>query len=81
MARVTSEKAIKIIGSQFELVVIAGHRARQIDKGDPPRVDPRNDKSHVVAVREIEEGKYTKEEYYESLNAPTKIEKGEEDEY
>lgn len=84
MARITSQKAIQAIGgNQFLLIVMAAHRTRQLSTGRvKPLVDTKGDKWPVVAIREIEEGKYTKEEYYDELNGVTKeIEKDNDDEY
>ena len=53
MARVTVEDCIEKIPNRFELVLIAGHRARMIREGSPLTVDRDNDKDPVVSLREI----------------------------
>jgi DNA-directed RNA polymerase subunit omega len=53
MARVTVEDCIDKVENRFELVLLAGHRARQISQGAPITVDRDNDKNPVVALREI----------------------------
>ncbi|BCH25900.1 DNA-directed RNA polymerase subunit omega [Mesorhizobium sp. L-8-10] len=53
MARVTVEDCIDKVDNRFELVLLAGHRARQISQGAPITVDRDNDKNPVVALREI----------------------------
>ncbi|MCT8998927.1 DNA-directed RNA polymerase subunit omega [Chelativorans intermedius] len=53
MARVTVEDCIDKVENRFELVLLAGHRARQISQGEPITVDRDNDKNPVVALREI----------------------------
>src|SRR5690606_9864423 len=53
MARVTVEDCIDKVENRFELVLLAGHRARQIFQGAPITVDRDNDKNPVVALREI----------------------------
>ncbi|MEZ0283026.1 DNA-directed RNA polymerase subunit omega, partial [Methyloceanibacter sp.] len=53
MARVTVEDCIDKVPNRFELVLLAGHRARTISAGAQIAVDRDNDKNPVVALREI----------------------------
>ena len=53
MARVTVEDCIDKVENRFELVLLAGHRARQISQGAQITVPRDNDKNPVVALREI----------------------------
>ncbi|QPC87269.1 DNA-directed RNA polymerase subunit omega [Mesorhizobium sp. NBSH29] len=53
MARVTVEDCIDKVDNRFELVLLAGHRARQISQGAAITIDRDNDKNPVVALREI----------------------------
>jgi len=53
MARVTVEDCIDKVENRFELVLLAGHRARMISSGSQITVDRDNDKNPVVALREI----------------------------
>ena len=53
MARVTVEDCIDKVDNRFELVLLAGHRARQISSGAEITIDRDNDKNPVVALREI----------------------------
>ena len=63
MARVTVEDCLEKIGSRFELIVLAAKRARFLSlSGKEPRVDWDNDKTTVVALREIAAGKISKAE-------------------
>jgi DNA-directed RNA polymerase subunit omega len=55
MARVTVEDCIDKVENRFELVLLAGHRARQISQGAQITVPRDNDKNPVVALREIAE--------------------------
>jgi DNA-directed RNA polymerase subunit omega len=55
MARVTVEDCIDKVENRFELVLLAGHRARMISSGSQITVDRDNDKNPVVALREIAE--------------------------
>lgn len=56
MARVTVEDCLKNVKNRFELVIIASKRARQLMRGKDPKVEWDNDKSTVVALREIAAG-------------------------
>ena len=53
MARVTVEDCVEKVPNRFELVMLASHRAREIQSGSPVTVDRDNDKNPVVALREI----------------------------
>ena len=53
MARVTVEDCIDKVDNRFELVLLAGHRARMISQGEAITVERDNDKNPVVALREI----------------------------
>lgn len=55
MARVTVEDCVDKVPNRFELVLLAGHRARQISSGGEITVSRDNDKNPVVALREIAE--------------------------
>jgi DNA-directed RNA polymerase subunit omega len=55
MARVTVEDCVDKIPNRFELVLIATHRARELEKGADVTVDADNDKNPVIALREIAE--------------------------
>lgn len=60
MARVTVQDAVEKIGNRFNLVLVAARRARQMQVGGKdPLVPEENDKSTVIALREIEEGLIT----------------------
>ena len=57
MARVTVQDAVEKIGNGFGLVLVAARRARQMQVGGKdPLVPEENDKTTVIALREIEEG-------------------------
>ena len=57
MARVTVQDAVEKIGNRFVLVLVAARRARQMQVGGKdPLVPEENDKTTVIALREIEEG-------------------------
>jgi DNA-directed RNA polymerase subunit omega len=57
MARVTVEDCLKVVDNRFELVLVAAKRARQLMRGSvDSKVPWDNDKSTVVALREIAAG-------------------------
>ncbi len=62
MARVTVEDCLHAVDNRFELVLVASKRAHQLAKGfAEPQVEVDNDKPTVLALREIAEGKVTKD--------------------
>ena len=57
MARITVEGCLEKVPSRFELILLAAGRARQLSTTSrEPMVEWDNDKSTIVALREIEEG-------------------------
>jgi DNA-directed RNA polymerase subunit omega len=56
MARVTVEDCVTKVPNRFELVLLAGERAKELSMGAQPTLDRDNDKNTVIALREIEEG-------------------------
>ena len=67
MARVTVEDCIDKVENRFKLVLLAGHRARNIAGGQPLTIDRDNDKNPVVALREIAEQTVTPDDLEEDL--------------
>ena len=67
MARVTVEDCVEKVPNRFDLVMLAGHRSRNITAGAPLTVDRDNDKNPVVALREIADGTIGVEETHDSL--------------
>lgn len=66
MARVTVEDCVDKISSRFELVLLAGQRAREIAAGAPLTIDRDNDKDPVVALREIADETVTPDDLREA---------------
>ncbi|KAB2698009.1 MULTISPECIES: DNA-directed RNA polymerase subunit omega [Brucella/Ochrobactrum group] len=67
MARVTVEDCVDKVENRFELVLLAGHRARQISQGASITVDRDNDKNPVVALREIADETLSPDDLKEDL--------------
>ncbi|MDQ2070191.1 DNA-directed RNA polymerase subunit omega [Natronospira bacteriovora] len=61
MARVTIEDCIEKCHNQFELVLLATKRARQLERGAEAMVPLENDKPTVLALREIADGLVNRE--------------------
>jgi len=55
MARVTVEDCLKFVDTNYDLVLKAAKRARDLSEGAPPLVEEDNDKPVVIALREIAE--------------------------
>ena len=53
MARVTVEDCLPYVENNFELVLKAAKRARDISHGAQPLIDEEGDKPTVIALREI----------------------------
>jgi DNA-directed RNA polymerase subunit omega len=52
MARITVEDCLKKVESRFELVILAGRRAKMIMKGAKPLVEAHN-RPIVTSLREV----------------------------
>jgi len=64
VARITPFSAgdcVKNVPSQFELVLIASNRMRELQKGEQPLVNPGGDHNMTIALREIAAGKVGRE--------------------
>ena len=61
MARVTVEDCLEHVDNRFDLVMRASRRARQMHHGVEPLLPGENDKSTVIALREIADGLITDE--------------------
>ena len=67
MARVTVEDCVDKVPNRFDLVLLAGQRAREISGGAELTVDRDRDKNPVGALREIAEQTVKPKELQESL--------------
>lgn len=57
MARITVDDCLKKITNRFDMTLVATIRARQLAIGSAPLVEPARDKSTVIALREVAQGK------------------------
>jgi DNA-directed RNA polymerase subunit omega len=67
MARVTVEDCVLKVPNRFELVLLAGQRAREITAGAPLSLDRDDDKNPVVALREIAESTVSLDHLHDGL--------------
>lgn len=56
MARISSELAVKQVGSRYDLILIASRRARELRRGDAPHINTEGSGPVVTALKEIEAG-------------------------
>ena len=69
MARYTSQAAVAAIGNRYDLVLVASQRARELKNGSMPRVEGKDTSFNVTALREIEQGKYTFQDYLNKIHS------------
>lgn len=62
MAHVDINKCISVAGGQHDLILMSAYRAREIQNGSESRI-PEDYSAPVAALKEIERGLYTREEY------------------
>jgi DNA-directed RNA polymerase subunit omega len=67
MARVTVEDCVEKVPNRFELVLLAAQRAREISAGAQMTIERDNDKTPVVALREIADSTVQLDEVNEAL--------------
>jgi DNA-directed RNA polymerase subunit omega len=83
MARVTVEDCVDKVPNRFELVMLAAHRAREIQAGSAVTVDRDNDKNPVVSLREIADETQAadslRERMIESYQTQIEVDEPEED--
>ena len=72
MARVTVEDCVDKVPNRFELVMLAAHRAREIEHGFADHVDRDNDKNPVVSLREIADETQASDDLRERMIEATK---------
>jgi DNA-directed RNA polymerase subunit omega len=81
MARVTVEDCVDKVPNRFDLVLLAGYRARQLSGGADTLVERDRDKNPVVALREIAakalKPDEVKEDYIKSLQKHAEVDEPE----
>ena len=66
MARITVEDCIDKVEGPYDLVLIAKERAVQLNSGEQPNINSKNEKNTVIALKEIAENKVSVKELKES---------------
>lgn len=61
MARITSEKASRQVGSKYDLVLIASRRVRELRNGHAPSITNPHPSAVITALREVEQGQVGRE--------------------
>ena len=83
MARVTVEDCVDKVPNRFELVMLAAHRAREIQAGSAVTVDRDDDKNPVVSLREIADetqgADHLRERMIESYQTQIEVDEPEDD--
>ncbi len=71
-----------MFGNRFDLVLGASQRARELKNGSLQRVEGKDASPTITALREIEEGKYTRNDWLTKLRSnELNKKKGHRDEY
>lgn len=64
----TSTAAVDAVGNRYDLVLIGARRARELGRGDLPKMTGRKHSAVVTALKEIEHGKVGRDYLYRSQN-------------
>lgn len=61
MARISSATAVAAVGNQFDLILIASRRVRELRNGWKPEISDPHHNEIITALREIEQGKISRD--------------------
>jgi DNA-directed RNA polymerase omega subunit len=64
----SNEAAVEAVGNRYDLVLIGARRARELGRGDIPRVSGPKHSAVVTALKEIELGLVGREYLYKKLD-------------
>ena len=64
----SNEAAVTAVENRYDLVLIGARRARELGRGDRPRLDGPKHSAVVTALKEIEHGKVGREYLYKQLD-------------
>jgi DNA-directed RNA polymerase subunit omega len=64
----SNEAAVAAVENRYDLVLIGARRARELGRGDRPRMDGPKHSAVVTALKEIEHGKVGREYLYKKLD-------------
>lgn len=68
----TSQAAVEAVENRYDLVLIGARRARELGRGDMPRVDGPKHGHVLTAIKEIEHGKVGRDYLYKEQDVDTK---------
>jgi len=64
----SNEAAVAAVGNRYDLVLIGSRRARELGRGDQPKVDGPKHSAVVTALKEIELGLIGRDYLYKQLD-------------
>ena len=64
----SNEAAVTAVENRYDLVLIGARRARELGRGDRPKLDGPKHSAVVTALKEIEHGKVGREYLYKQLD-------------
>lgn len=64
----SNEAAVEAVENRYDLVLIGARRARELGRGDKPKIDGPKHSAVVTALKEIEIGLVDREYLYRSKN-------------
>jgi DNA-directed RNA polymerase omega subunit len=73
MARITSQQAVEASGgNRYILVLMASQRTRELINGSRPKIQTNGESKAIIALKEIEQQKYTQKDYFKTLDSKGK---------
>ena len=64
----SNEAAVEAVGNRYDLVLIGARRARELGRGDKPKIDGPKHGAVVTALKEIELGLVGRDYLYKQLD-------------
>jgi len=64
----SNEAAVTAVGNRYDLILIAARRARELGRGDQPRLNGPKHCHVITAIKEIEHGLVGREYLYKQLD-------------
>jgi len=69
MSRISSQRAVEMVGNRFDLVLIAAQRTRELRRGHAANI-PTKTGPALTALQEIEEGHIGRDYLHRVVNRP-----------
>ena len=64
----SNQAAVEAVGNRYDLVLIGARRARELGRGDKPKLDGPKHSPVVTALKEIEQGLIGRDYLYKELD-------------